>query len=36
VRLTVYADNEPARRLYEELGYELEERGDDLVGFLSL
>jgi ribosomal protein S18 acetylase RimI-like enzyme len=36
VRLTVYADNEPARRLYEDLGYELEERGDDLVGFLAL
>jgi GNAT superfamily N-acetyltransferase len=36
VRLTVYAANEPARRLYEELGYELEQRGDDLVGTLSL
>ena len=36
VRLTVYADNEPARRLYEELGYELELKGDDLVGYLAL
>ena len=36
VRLTVYATNEPARRLYEQLGYELEEKGDDLVGYLAL
>jgi ribosomal protein S18 acetylase RimI-like enzyme len=36
VRLTVYADNEPARRLYEELGYELEPNGDELVGSLAL
>ena len=36
VRLTVYADNEPARRLYEELGYELERRGAELVGFVDL
>lgn len=36
VRLVVYADNVPARRLYEGLGYELEEKGDDLVGFLAL
>jgi ribosomal protein S18 acetylase RimI-like enzyme len=36
VRLTVYATNEAARRLYEGLGYELEERGDDLVGYLAL
>jgi RimJ/RimL family protein N-acetyltransferase len=34
--LTVYADNEPARRLYEELGYELEPNGDELVGSLAL
>jgi GNAT superfamily N-acetyltransferase len=36
VRLTLHAGNEPARRLYEELGYELEERGEDLVGHLAL
>jgi ribosomal protein S18 acetylase RimI-like enzyme len=36
VRLTVDADNDPARRLYEELGYELERRGVDLVGYLDL
>ena len=36
VRLTVYSDNASARRLYEELGYELESRGDDLVGYLAL
>ena len=36
VRLTVYADNEPARRLYEQLGYELEERDGDLVGYVDL
>jgi ribosomal protein S18 acetylase RimI-like enzyme len=36
VRLTVYPDNAPARRLYEQLGYELEPHGDELVGRLAL
>ena len=37
VRLTVYADNEPARRLYEQLGYELEEAGGaELIGYMVL
>jgi ribosomal protein S18 acetylase RimI-like enzyme len=36
VRLTVEAGNDAARRLYEELGYELEEREDDVVGYLAL
>ena len=36
VRLTVYTANDPARRLYEQLGYELEEKGDDMVGYLAL
>jgi ribosomal protein S18 acetylase RimI-like enzyme len=36
VRLTVYADNEPARKLYERLGYELEETGAELIGYMAL
>jgi ribosomal protein S18 acetylase RimI-like enzyme len=36
VRLTVYADNEAARRLYERLGYELERDGPELVGYVAL
>jgi ribosomal protein S18 acetylase RimI-like enzyme len=36
VRLTVDADNEPARQLYERLGYTLEEGEGALVGYVTL
>lgn len=36
VRLTVEPGNESARRLYDELGYEFEQCGGVLVGFLAL
>ena len=37
VRLTVYPDNAPARRLYERLGYRLEATADgQLLGVLDL
>jgi ribosomal protein S18 acetylase RimI-like enzyme len=36
VRLTVERGNTAARRLYVELGYELEQRGNVLVGMLPL
>ncbi len=37
VRLKVYPDNAPARRLYERLGYRLEPAADgQLLGFLDL